>query len=314
MVALTIAPLSADAAWWNSRQGPATVAPPRQAPVILAQGSQGGAERFNRIEAQMRTLTGQVEELTFQLRQLQDQLKRMQEDNEFRFRELEGGDAPRPRSEAPSAPGPADTATLRPSDSGQADAIGAIVDREPPDLNAPDPGGPGAPPQSLGTLTLDAPVFPDQPMDLTVPPPSPGAAGGADVASIAPTGDARTDYENAYNGILNGDYDRAEVAFRQFLSVYPDDALAPDAQYWLGESLFVRALYRDAANEFLAGYKTYPKSGKAPDALLKLGLSLAGLGERDAACSTFAAVLKQYPDASNALRQRVEVEQASASC
>ena len=54
--------------------------------------------------------------------------------------------------------------------------------------------------------------------------------------------------------------------------------------------------------------------GKAPDALLKLGLSLAGLGERDAACSTFAAVLKQYPDASNALRQRVKVEQASASC
>jgi TolA-binding protein len=76
----------------------------------------------------------------------------------------------------------------------------------------------------------------------------------------------------------------------------------------------VRAQYRDAANEFLAGYKAYPKSGKAPDALLKLGLSLAGLGERDAACSTFAAVLKQYPNASNALRQRIKVEQSSAGC
>lgn len=316
VVALMIAPLSAEAAWWNSRpdSASATAAPQREPPVLLAQASQGGAERFNRIEAQMRTLTGQVEELTFQLRQLQDQLKRMQEDNEFRFRELEGGGSPGPRSEAPSAPAPAETATLRPSEAGQGDAIGAIVDQEPPVLNAPDLGGPGAPPQPLGTLTMDAPVFPDQPMDLTVPLAPPGVAGGTDVAAIAPTGDPRTDYESAYNSILNGDYDRAEVAFRQFLSVYPDDALAPDAQYWLGESLFVRALYRDAANEFLAGYKAYPKSGKAPDALLKLGLSLAGLGERDAACSTFAAVLKQYPDASNALRQRVKFEQASASC
>jgi len=76
----------------------------------------------------------------------------------------------------------------------------------------------------------------------------------------------------------------------------------------------VRAQYRDAANEFLAGYKTYPQSAKAPDALLKLGLSLAGLGEREAACRTFDAVLKQYPDASNALRQRVKFEQSSASC
>ena len=76
----------------------------------------------------------------------------------------------------------------------------------------------------------------------------------------------------------------------------------------------MRAQFREAANEFLTGYKSYPKSGKAPDALLKLGLSLAGLGEREAACSTYSAVLKQYPDISNAMRQRVKVEQASASC
>ena len=71
---------------------------------------------------------------------------------------------------------------------------------------------------------------------------------------------------------------------------------------------------RDAADEFLSAYKTYPKSGKAPDTLLKLGLSLAGLGEREAACSTYAEVLKKYPQASKALRQRVQNEQALAAC
>lgn len=313
-------PSVASAAWWT----PGSTTPPaasaaRNAPVVPVQLAQGAAaERFNRIEAQMRTLTGQVEELTYQLRQLQDQLKRMQEDNEFRFGELErggsAGAAPRTQ-DATAAP---DTAaaeqppvpTLPPP--GQSDAIGAIAGEPPTPPVPPDLTGPGAPPQPLGTLTLDAPFASgvDQPLDLTQPLPS----ATPDVAMIAPTGDPRTDYDRAYGSILNGDYGNAEVAFRQFLDAYPDDALAPDAQYWLGESLFVRAQYRDAANEFLAGYKAYPKSGKAPDALLKLGLSLSGLGEREAACRTFDAVLKQYPDASNALRQRVKFEQSSAGC
>ncbi len=326
---LMITPFSADAAWRPFGQKPAV-----ESPVIEAQAG-GGAERLNRVEAQMRTLTGQIEELTFQLRQLQEQLKRMQEDNEFRFRDLEGGKSggsqPQ-RSEAPpsaeatpsesAALPPAEPPMLSPSDGGgitpdvggmPSDAIGALAGA-PPAGEAPMGGGLGAPPGPLGSLTLDGPPpAPDQPMDLGAPI-TPGGGSGPDVASIAPSGDARTDYERAYGSILSGDYDTAEAGFRQFLSAYPSDALAPDAQYWLGESLFVRAQFREAANEFLAGYKAYPKSGKAPDALLKLGLSLAGLGERDAACSTFSAVLKQYPNASNALRQRIKVEQSSAGC
>lgn len=322
-LAFTLAPIAANAAEWNFGQSSASAIAPEPPAIVLAQSAQGVGERFNRVEAQMRTLTGQVEELTFQLRQLQDQLKRMQEDNEFRFRDLEGGTAMAPATptpdEAPAAnaapPAPAAVPTLPPP--GGPDAIGAIAEPPLSPAGTSDLSGPGAPPQSLGTLPVDAPPapFPNQPIDLTAPlPPVGGAPPGPDVAMIAPTGDARTDYERAYASVLSGDYGTAEVAFRQFLSAYPDDALAPDAQYWLGESLFVRAQYRDAANEFLATYKAYPKSGKAPDALLKLGLSLAGLGEREAACRTFDAVLKQYPDASNALRQRVEFEQSSASC
>src|SRR4029077_13544716 len=135
---------------------------------------------------------------------------------------------------------------------------------------------------------------------------------GAD--NIASLRDPHAQYEQAYNSILSGDYDRAEAGFRAFIASHPEDEHAADAQYWLGESLFARGKYREAANEFLNGHKTYPQSGKAADTLLKLGLSLAGLGERDAACSTYAQVLKQYPEVSNALRQRVKAEQASASC
>jgi tol-pal system protein YbgF len=317
-LALVSAPISASAAWWSPSSLASTGATTADRLFVPVQLAQGSAERFNRIESQMRTLTGQVEELTYQLRQLQDQLARMQEDNEFRFRDLEGGGsggASRKQSAAPETPPAGAAATSVPvlPPPGQQDSVGAIAGAPPIPPTPPAAGGPGAPPQPLGTLTLDAPApsgGANQPIDLTRPPSQPGA----ELAAVAPTGNPRTDYDRAYNSILNGDYGTAELAFRQFLSAYPDDALAPDAQYWLGESLFVRAQFREAANAFLAGYKSYPKSAKAPDALLKLGLSLSGLGEREAACRTFDAVLKQYPDASNALRQRVKFEQSSASC
>jgi tol-pal system protein YbgF len=145
-------------------------------------------------------------------------------------------------------------------------------------------------------------------------PAAPAAAAGDQVAVAVPTGDATTDFSRSYNLIISGKFDLAESSFRQFLASYPDSEFAPDAQYWLGESLFARARYRDAADAFRAGYKAYPDSNRAPATLLRLGQALAGLTERDAACQIYAQVLKQYPDISTALRQRVVTEQASAHC
>ena len=173
-------------------------------------------------------------------------------------------------------------------------------------------------PRTLGRVTIDGTPG-SQPLDLSTlaggtMTADPALAGQPQVASIAPTGDPRTDYDQAYSLIRSGRYDLAEQSFRQFLSAYPADELAPEAQYWLGESFFARGDYARAAEEFRAGYKAYPKSRRAPDTLLKLGLSMAGLGYRDEACQMYAATLKQYPDMSNALLQRVRNEQASASC
>lgn len=322
-----MAPSAGDAAWWPWQKKKDTTPPPAAAPTEITppaagdgsagQGNPG--DRLERIEAEMRTLTGQVEQLTYQVQQLQDQLQQL---------DAGKGAAKRPAPLASAAPAVSGGGLA--AAKSQPEAIGRVA-ADPP--VAPAQAGPGAPPRPLGSLSADAvPASPaeDQPIDLTAVPRGTGDTGAAPAAIgrpaapavaqpgsdnvIAALGDPRAQYEQAYNNILAGDYDRAEAGFRAFLSAHPEDEHAADAQYWLGESLFARGKYREAANEFLNGHKTYPKSAKAPDTLLKLGLSLAGLGERDAACSTYAQVLKQYPQASNALRQRVAVEQASASC
>ena len=40
-------------------------------------------------------------------------------------------------------------------------------------------------------------------------------------------------------------------SLRAFMKKYPGDRLAADANYWLGETLFQRQRYRDAAEIFL---------------------------------------------------------------
>ena len=111
----------------------------------------------------------------------------------------------------------------------------------------------------------------------------------------------KDEYDLAYGYVLHKDYALAEQAFRDFLRKYPNDRLVPDAQYWLGESLFQRQRYRDAAESFLAVSTKYEHAGKAPDALLRLGQSLAALNQKEAACATLG---RSRPQISARLGQR----------
>ena len=106
----------------------------------------------------------------------------------------------------------------------------------------------------------------------------------------------------------------ADQTMRNFIQKYPNDPLVADSQYWLGESLYQRQQYREAAEAFLAVTSKYDKSTKAPDALLRLGQSLAALKEKDAACAAFGEVMKKYPRASGGVRAAVDREQKRVKC
>lgn len=178
----------------------------------------------------------------------------------------------------------------------------------------------GVAPINLSSLNAGAPAGSPQ----EIPAPDRGATTSdvspsprATVAAISPsqlTGTPTEIYNRAYQSVLDGDYDKAEQGFRAFLVAFPTDKRAPDAQYWIGDSLYQRGLFRDAGREFNTGYRAYPKSPKAPDSLLRLGMSLNALGQREAACSIYSELGKRYPNAPFALMQKVKNEQTSASC
>ena len=300
------------------------------------QMAQVGDPRVTALEEQIRQLSGTIEELNFQLLQMQEQMRKMQEDNEFRFQEIEGkrsdagsrkpdravAEAPATGTTAPNAPGV-------PAVSEPLDSRGARATAPAP---SEDPSFGGQ--KTFGTITFDqsgnvtggsvgdqatiggsAPSGgqPSVPLD-PINPPASGNADGTVVAALPSTNDPEELYRNSYQFILSGDYGTAETGFRDHIARFPGDEKAPDAHFWLGESLLGQKKYRDAAEVFLAANKDYPKSKKAPEMLLKLGVSLVGLNQRDVACATFNEIGKRYPQASSALKERIKQEQALAAC
>ncbi|MBI3441955.1 MAG: tol-pal system protein YbgF [Proteobacteria bacterium] len=127
-------------------------------------------------------------------------------------------------------------------------------------------------------------------------------------------GPAEALYEQAFTNIRDGKYDQAEEGFKQFTSQYPGHPLAANAQYWLGETYYVRGDFKQAAKMFAQGYQNFPKGAKAEDSLLKLGLSLSKLGKKDDACLSLKQLQKEVSDEANPLRRKATSEIKQLGC
>jgi tol-pal system protein YbgF len=325
--------------------------------------------RLDRLENQIRQLTGAIEQLQFRNQQLDQAIRQMQEGT-YRPEQQGGRPAshpaarqqsypqqsypqinPAPAPVAPSGrrsdvyeppPGRAEVyetgdrrsdvfdPTLHPDAPGAPRPLGTII-------AAPEPGAPmEAPPVGIaGGRDAGAPLDlssvsqpgPQRviPAELPpgggggmLPPPPPrnisGTGATAALTTQPPSQSPKDEYDLAYGYMLHKDYALAENAFKAFLHDHPGDRLASDATYWLGESMFQRQRYRDAAESFLAVTTKHEKSGKAPDALFRLGQSLAALGEKEAACAALGEVGRKYPRASSGVKQGVAREQKRVHC
>jgi len=268
-----------------ARSAPAagTASQPYRAPTPGSAGPSDEA-RIDGIETQIRALTAQLEQLSDQVRALGAQRRT---------------DA---TGVAPAAPPPSATET------GTAARFGSTTVTSGRDA----PNGPATGNDPIANMIGDNPS-PGQPAG---PRPLPG-----EEVAAAPLpgleGDATNPkqlYETAYGYLLQQNYGAAEAAFGDFLQRYPNDALAGNAQYWLGESHFVRGQYKPAAGAFLKGYQNFAKSAKAPDSLLKLAISLDRLGQKDAACSSFAELNTRFPNAPPHVKSRAQQERQKAGC
>lgn len=308
--------------------------------------------RINRLEEQVRQLTGQNEEYQHQIRQLQA-----------------GAGAPQAASAPPPRPGMPPQAGVRPP-------VGAPPQQglgQPP-VQQGQPGmgqsqvyAPGAnssanpnvmapPPADLGSMSTGPggqaggqPMGgqnaggrdPNAPLVITpniggqmggpaggpvvggpagASPPgvapnlnaAPGQQGGQDFAVATPTGSPEDEYALGAGFLQRKDYEFAETQFRGFLKQYPNDQRAPDALYGLGESFYQRGQHSDAIEPFLEVITKHGQSPRAADSMLRLGQTLGAIDQREQACATLLELGNKYPR-SNAKSQATK-EMSKLGC
>lgn len=107
-------------------------------------------------------------------------------------------------------------------------------------------------------------------------------------------------YDEAYRTYSNGNSLRARGLFQTFYQKFPQDRLAPNALYWLGECYYDQRDYSEALGLFQKVVDLYPQSSKGPDALYKKGVCYLDLKQTSRAVEELRVVLNKYPQSNAA--------------
>ncbi len=299
----------------------------------LTESDGGGGSIANRLNAriddlenQIRQLTGRFEEVEYNSSQTQRRMDKLVEDVDFRLTQLERAGQPQPPAGGPTG----SVEQVKPAPINPQPSQPTTAQNQQQPARGSTSSTPGRAPSRegvLGTLPTDAqgrplPVTPNQQsgqqpggqaqnqQNQQVARATPPASGKGKL----PQGTPQERYNYAYKLLVQSDYADAEAAFREFVATHPQDALAGNAQYWLGETYYVRQQYEPAAQAFLQGYQTYSKNAKAPDSLLKLGMSLAALKKNPEACAALGQLAKEFPNAPPHVKDAATRERGKIGC
>ena len=126
------------------------------------------------------------------------------------------------------------------------------------------------------------------------------ATSGAITTAPTPLEGEQQAYQDAFNLLRELRYDKATVAFRDFLKNYPDGRYAHIAQYWLAEASYAQGDFKQAVQEYRKLINNYPQSPKLPEAMLKIGYSEYELKNTKAAQASLEQLIKTYPGTTEA--------------
>ena len=121
-------------------------------------------------------------------------------------------------------------------------------------------------------------------------------------------------YSYAYDMLVRENFIEAEKSFKAFIGEHPDDPLASNAYYWLGETYYVQKKFQLASISFARGFKNFPKGNKAIDQLFKLALTFMNLGKNEDACAAFSKLESEFPNAPKRISNRAKEYIKRAKC
>lgn len=132
---------------------------------------------------------------------------------------------------------------------------------------------------------------------------------------VAPTPPPSADtlYSNALRDYTGGKYDLARQQFLDYLKYFPENDLASNAQFYLGEIFFAQKQYSEAIGEYDKVLDNYPKSFKLAPARLKKGMALLEMGQRSSALRELREVVRRHPATEEERRARAKLRELGAT-
>ena len=102
-------------------------------------------------------------------------------------------------------------------------------------------------------------------------------------------------------------YEVASDEFQDVIHYYPNDDLAGDAQFYLGEIAYRQKNYADAVKAYSAVLEGFSGSAKAPAAQLRKGLALLQLNKREAGITELKLLVKRHPQTPEAAQAKTKL-------
>ena len=117
-------------------------------------------------------------------------------------------------------------------------------------------------------------------------------------------------YNESHHYYQNGDFDFAIVGFKMLIRDDPQNPLADNSQYWIGECYYSKMEFIRAISEFV-NVINFPGTDKDDDAQLKIGMSHLAMNNKANAKEQFNKFLDEFPDSEYAIIAREHLKQIS---
>jgi tol-pal system protein YbgF len=132
---------------------------------------------------------------------------------------------------------------------------------------------------------------------VSVPPANKVTAAAGTKASSTPLGESAPElYERGLKKIReNQDFSGGRELMETFLKRYPDDALAVNAAYWVGETYYAEKNYEKAILKFEDIIQKYGEHPKVASAMLKQAMAFESSGDKATARLLLQRVIERFP-------------------
>jgi len=154
-------------------------------------------------------------------------------------------------------------------------------------------------------LARDVPVHEDK--SLNPPPPQPPTTTSEAVTQPSDAAAHRL-YERAKQEHDAKNYEVAAVLFKQFVREYPQNSLAGNSQYWLGETFYAQRQYEAAIVAFDEVIQKYGDNAKVPASILKQGYAFEALDDSRNARFFLEQVQRRFPDSEEAKQAEAKLK------